>query len=79
MASAPSVGAGTARMELEKDRGSPRGNRGSREPMDKDETRAGEEGLRGKIAEGPASRLSKEQLGQLPELLDQGAEAHRFH
>jgi transposase len=38
----------------------------------------GEEGLRGKIAQGPASRLSKEQLGQLPALLDQGAEAHGF-
>ena len=30
----------------------------------------GEAGLRGKIAQGPASRLSKEQLGQLPGLLE---------
>ena len=38
----------------------------------------GEEGLRGKIAEGPHPRLSEEQLAQLPPLLDQGAEAHGF-
>ena len=38
----------------------------------------GEEGLRGKIAVGPAARLSKEQLEQLPRLLEQGAEAHGF-
>ncbi|SRR5258708_5087293 len=37
-----------------------------------------EEGLRGKIAEGPACRLSAEQEAQLPALLDQGAEAHGF-
>jgi transposase len=38
----------------------------------------GEEGLRGKIAAGPAARLTKEQLEQLPRLLEQGAEAHGF-
>jgi transposase len=38
----------------------------------------GEEGLRGKIAQGPQARLSQEQLGQLPALLSQGAEAHGF-
>jgi transposase len=38
----------------------------------------GVEGLRGKIAEGPPSRLTEEQLGQLPALLEQGAEAHGF-
>jgi transposase len=38
----------------------------------------GEEGLRGKIAEGPAARLSEKQLGQLPALLDQGAETYGF-
>ncbi|MBO0781721.1 MAG: transposase [Ktedonobacteraceae bacterium] len=38
----------------------------------------GEEGLRGKIAAGPGARLTKEQLEQLPALLEQGAEAHGF-
>jgi transposase len=38
----------------------------------------GEEGLRGKVAEGPACRLNAEQEAQLPALLDQGAEAHGF-
>lgn len=38
----------------------------------------GEGGLRGKIAQGPQSRLSGEQMEQLPRLLDQGAEAHGF-
>ena len=38
----------------------------------------GEERLRGKIAAGPAARLTKEQLEQLPSLLEQGAEAHGF-
>src|SRR5438105_13797620 len=38
----------------------------------------GEEGLRGKIAPGPQPRLSQEQMGQLPSLLEQGAEAHGF-
>ena len=38
----------------------------------------GEEGLRGKIAQGPQPRLSEEQMAQLPTLLDQGAEAHGF-
>ena len=38
----------------------------------------GEEGLRGKIAEGPHPRLSEEQMVQLPTLLDQGAQAHGF-
>ena len=38
----------------------------------------GEEGLRGKIAQGPQPRLSIEQMVQLPPLLDQGAEAHGF-
>lgn len=38
----------------------------------------GAEGLRGKIAEGPASRLTEEQLEPLPALLDWGAEAHGF-
>ncbi len=38
----------------------------------------GEEGLRGKIAAGPTARLTKEQLEQLPSLLEQGAEAHGF-
>src|SRR5438105_12418399 len=38
----------------------------------------GEEGLRGKIAQGPQPRLSEEQMVQLPTLLDQGAEAHGF-
>lgn len=38
----------------------------------------GIEGLQGKIAEGPPSRLTEEQLKQLPALLDQGAEAHGF-
>ena len=38
----------------------------------------GEEGLRGKIAEGPQPRLSEEQVAHLPALLDQGAEAHGF-
>src|SRR3989441_4468105 len=38
----------------------------------------GEEGLRGKIAQGPQPRLSEEQMGQLPTLLEQGAEAHGF-
>src|SRR6266478_5659929 len=38
----------------------------------------GEEGLRGKIAQGPHPRLSEEQMAQLPTLLDQGAEAHGF-
>jgi transposase len=38
----------------------------------------GEEGLHGKIAEGPPPRLCAEQLGQLPALLAQGAEAHGF-
>jgi transposase len=39
----------------------------------------GVEGLRGKIAEGPLSRLTKEQLEQLPALLQQVAEARGFH
>lgn len=34
--------------------------------------------LRGKVAEGPACRLSDEQEAQLPALLNQGAEAHGF-
>ena len=38
----------------------------------------GEEGLRGKIAGGRASRLRAEQLQQLPRLLEQGAQAHGF-
>lgn len=38
----------------------------------------GEEGLCGKIAVGPAARLTQEQLEQLPGLLEQGAEAHGF-
>jgi transposase len=38
----------------------------------------GEEGLRGKIAKGLPPRLCAEQLGQLPALLAQGAEAHGF-
>jgi transposase len=38
----------------------------------------GEEGLRGKIAQGPQARLSQEQLARLPALLSQGAEAHGF-
>src|SRR6266446_811709 len=38
----------------------------------------GEEGLRGKVAQGAQSRLSEEQMAQLPALLDQGAEAHGF-
>src|SRR5215471_21853511 len=38
----------------------------------------GEEGLRGKIAAGPAARLTTEQVEQLPRLLEQGAEAHGF-
>jgi transposase len=38
----------------------------------------GEEGLRGKVAQGSQPRLSQEQLGQLPALLEQGAEAHGF-
>ena len=38
----------------------------------------GEEGLRGKIAEGPPPRLCAEQLEQLPALLAQGAQAHGF-
>ena len=38
----------------------------------------GEEGLRGKIAQGPHPRLSAEQMEQLPSLLEQGAEAHGF-
>ena len=38
----------------------------------------GEEGLHGKIAQGPQPRLCQEQLDQLPVLLDQGAEAHGF-
>lgn len=38
----------------------------------------GEEGLRGKIAVGPQARLTKEQLEQLPRLLEQGAESHGF-
>src|SRR5512142_418833 len=38
----------------------------------------GEEGLRGKIAGGPAARLRKEQLQRLPRLLEQGAQAHGF-
>lgn len=38
----------------------------------------GEEGLRGKIAAGPAVRLTQEQMEQLPNLLEQGAEAHGF-
>src|SRR5438270_8098812 len=38
----------------------------------------GEEGLRGKISQGPKARLSQEQLARLPALLDQGAEAYGF-
>lgn len=38
----------------------------------------GEAGLRGKIAAGPAVRLTPEQVEQLPGLLAQGAEAHGF-
>lgn len=38
----------------------------------------GEEGLRGKVAQGSQPRLNQEQMTQLPALLDQGAEAHRF-
>jgi transposase len=38
----------------------------------------GVEGLRGKIAEGPPSRLTEKQLEHLPALLDQGAEVHGF-
>jgi transposase len=38
----------------------------------------GEEGLRGKIAAGPRARLTTEQLEELPQLLEQGAEAHGF-
>ena len=40
MAPAPSMGVSATRMEPEKDRRSPGGNRGSRKPMDKDGTRA---------------------------------------
>jgi len=39
----------------------------------------GEEGLRGKIAAGPQSRLTEEQLEHLPALLDRGAETYGFH
>lgn len=38
----------------------------------------GAEGLRGKIAAGPAARLTPEQVEHLPRLLEQGAEAHGF-
>ncbi len=38
----------------------------------------GEEGLRGKVAQGSHPRLSEEQMAQLPALLDQGAQAHGF-
>jgi transposase len=38
----------------------------------------GEEGWHGKIAAGPAARLTAEQVEQLPGLLEQGAEAHGF-
>ena len=38
----------------------------------------GEEGLRGKIAGGPAARLTKEQLQHLARLLEQGAEVPGF-
>ena len=38
----------------------------------------GEEGLRGKVAQGSQPRLSEEQMAQLPALLDQGAQAHGF-
>ena len=43
--------------------------------------RADEEGIEGlyaRKASGPKSRLSEEQLAQLPILLEQGAEAHGF-
>jgi transposase len=38
----------------------------------------GVEGLRGKIAIGPSTRITKEQLEQLAVLLEQGAEVHGF-
>ena len=38
----------------------------------------GVEGLYARKAAGPKSRLNEEQLGQLPSLLEQGAEAHGF-
>jgi transposase len=38
----------------------------------------GEEGLRGKVAQGAQPRLSQEQMAQLPALLAQGAEAYGF-
>jgi transposase len=38
----------------------------------------GEEGLRGKVAQGAQPPLSQEQMAQLPALLAQGAEAYGF-
>ncbi len=38
----------------------------------------GEEGLRGKVAQGPQLRLNEEQMAQLPTWLEQGAQAHGF-
>ena len=48
----PSVGTGAAGMEPEKDRRSPRSNRGSREPMDEGKVRAGGRGISGKNCRG---------------------------
>ncbi len=38
----------------------------------------GEEGLQGKVAQGPQLRLNEEQMAQLPTWLELGAQAHVF-
>ncbi len=74
-----SVGPVEARMEPKRDCGSSGSDGGCGESMDEGGTRSlREEGLSGKIAPGPSARLTKEQLEQLPSLLEQGAQTHGF-
>jgi transposase len=67
VAPTPSMGPVRARMEPKADRRSAGSDGGCGEPMDEGGTRSlRKEGLRGKIAAGPAARLTTEQLEQLP-------------
>jgi transposase len=75
----PRMEAVEARMEPKRDCGSGwRVTEGAVSQWMKMAREQGEEGLRGKIAGGRASRLTKEQLQQLPRLLEQGAQAYGF-
>ena len=78
MAQTPSVGTVEARMETERDRRGAGVTQGAVSQWMKVGREQGEEGLRGKIAQGSQPRLSEEQMAQLPVLLNQGAEAHGF-